>query len=107
VQTNFHFTIPPLWKLFPQDMRDQATFTVALRYEGIDTDTDHFSQAGDQTRLTLGLNFRPIEQVVIKSDFQFNAYGTWTRDAPHFWNGEFWDGSRGGFSYLAALSYMF
>ena len=53
------------------------------------------------------MNFRPIEQVVIKSDFQWNAYGTWTEDAPHFWDADFWNGDHGGFSYLAALSYMF
>lgn len=110
VQANYHFRIEPLFKLFPEDMA-QAVMTAVVRYEGMDTDTNYDSALGDRTRLTLGLNFRPIEQVVLKSDFQWNAQGIdGVRKAPQVFQGGFWDDRTAGFlfdSYVASIAYLF
>ena len=88
-----------------------ATFTAVVRYEAMDTNTSYKSAIGDRTRLTLGLNFRPIEQVVIKSDFQWNAYGQdGLRNAPQLFQKAFYKDRVGGFlfdSYVASVAYMF
>ena len=109
-QLNYHFRIEPLFRLFPDDMA-LATFTAVVRYEAMDTDTGYRSAIGDRTRLTLGLNFRPIEQVVIKSDFQWNAHGVdGVRKAPHFFQRAFYEDRVGGFlfdSYVASIAYLF
>ena len=43
-----------------------STLTFATRYGGVDLD------GARRRRLTLGLNFRPVESTVIKFDYQFN-----------------------------------
>jgi len=110
VQANYHFRIEPLFRLFPDELA-QSTFTAVVRYEAMDTDTGYRSAMGDRTRMTLGLNFRPIEQVVFKSDFQWNAQGQdGIRKAPHFFQRAFYEDRVGGFlfdSYVASIAYLF
>lgn len=110
VQANYHFRIEPLFRLFPEELQ-QATFTGVVRYEAMDTDTNYRSALGDKTRLTLGLNFRPIEQVAVKFDFQWNAQGQdGVRKAPHFFQGDFYEGRAGGFlfdSFVASIAYLY
>lgn len=108
-QVNYHFTIAPLWRLLPADLQG-ATFTAAARYEGKDTDTEHHSAAGDQRRFTLGLNLRPVEQLVVKSDFQWNSHGDDEGRAPEIWSSDFWEGRDGEFlfdSYVASVAYLY
>jgi len=66
LQGNLHFLQD---KLLPQ-----STFTGVVRYDWVD-----FGVRGTPdervSRLTLGLNFRPVEKAVLKTDFQTN----WTR----------------------------
>lgn len=73
VQANMHFPIPGLFDLFPPDMAD-ATMTGVIRYEDTDTDLDVIDQ-NDVQKLTFGLNFRPIEAYVIKTEVQLVTNG--------------------------------
>lgn len=95
---------------FGSDLSD-AALTFSVRYEAKDTDRDRFSRAGDQRRMTFGINFRPIQALVFKSDFQWNSYGTdLVKDAPDVWQSGFWDDRDAGFafdSYIASVAYLF
>lgn len=79
IQGNYHFMPEFLKKLAPSHFTDASTFTAVVRWEQVDTDTDNRTRtlaAGNRReleRLTLGLNFRPIEDTVFKFDWQFNT----------------------------------
>lgn len=73
VQANMHFPIPGLFDLFPPDMAD-ATMTGIIRYEDTDLDLDRTDE-NDVQKLTFGLNFRPIEAYVIKTEVQLVSNG--------------------------------
>jgi len=80
VQGNYHFMPDFLKKWAPSHFTDASTFTAVVRWEQVDTDTDNrtLNNAGggnrrELDRLTLGLNFRPIEDTVIKFDWQLNT----------------------------------
>ncbi len=61
-QINYHFL---------QDvLRKDSTFTGVIRWD--DANTDSSDSTNDKQRLTLGLNFRPLEQTVFKLDYQVN-----------------------------------
>lgn len=69
-----------LKKWAPSHFTDASTFTAVVRWEQVDTDSDNrtLNNAGggnrrELDRLTLGLNFRPIEDTVIKFDWQLNT----------------------------------
>jgi len=79
IQGNYHFMPEFLKKWAPSHFTDASTFTAVVRWEQVNTDTDDRTKRnalGGQRnleRLTLGLNFRPIEDTVIKFDWQFNT----------------------------------
>jgi hypothetical protein len=81
VQGNYHFMPEILKRLAPSHFSDASTFTVTVRWEQIDTDTDNRTVGGANTRgnrreldrLTVGLNFRPVEDMVFKVNWQHNA----------------------------------
>jgi hypothetical protein len=80
IQGNYHFMPEFLKKWAPSHFTDASTFTAVVRWEQVDTDTDdrtRFASGGgnrrELDRLTLGLNFRPIEDTVFKFDWQFNT----------------------------------
>jgi len=79
IQGNYHFMPDFLKQWAPSHFTDASTFTAVVRWEHVDTDTDNRTKAnalGNQReleRLTLGLNFRPIEDTVFKFDWQFNT----------------------------------
>ncbi|MDO8547574.1 MAG: hypothetical protein Q7R68_09485 [Nitrospirales bacterium] len=79
IQGNYHFLPDFLKKWAPTHFTDASTFTAVIRWDNIDTDTDNrtLTATGGNTRelqrLTLGLNFRPIEDTVFKFDYQFNS----------------------------------
>ncbi|HXF95608.1 MAG TPA: hypothetical protein VNI61_05850 [Gemmatimonadales bacterium] len=69
LQFNYHF-LQGAVRGFPN-----STFTAVVRLDHLDLDAD---RDGDlQQRLSLGLNWRPIEQSAIKVDYQWN----WTTPA--------------------------
>jgi hypothetical protein len=81
VQGNYHFMPELLKRLAPSHFSDASTFTFTVRWEQVDTDTDNRTIGGANTlgnrreldRLTVGLNFRPIEDTVFKINWQHNA----------------------------------
>lgn len=80
VQGNYHFLPDFLKSWAPSHFTDASTFTAVVRWEQVDTDVGNrtINNAGggnrrELERLTLGLNFRPIEDVVFKFDWQFNT----------------------------------
>jgi hypothetical protein len=81
IQGNYHFMPEFLKKLAPSHFTDASIFTAVVRWEQVDTDTDDRTRRAPNTvghrrqleRLTLGLNFRPIEDTVFKFDWQFNT----------------------------------
>jgi hypothetical protein len=67
-QVNAHFG-QDMVSVFPG-----SVFTGIVRYGMVDFDTD--TNGDDHSRLTLGINFRPQEDSVLKLDYQRN----WTKD---------------------------
>ena len=66
-QANYH--VPVAW---PNP--DQSHLTLVLRYEELDTDVAQ-ENANDRIRTTLGVNFRPVEAFVVKTDLQLASRG--------------------------------
>jgi len=76
VQLNYHFLPPILAKLAPSHFRPEvSTFTAVVRWEdmnlGQDLAATEAGARGQAQRLTLGLNFRPTEDAVLKLDYQY------------------------------------
>lgn len=80
VQLNYHFLPEFLTKLAPSHFRQEvSTFTAVVRWEETDLNNDvdgNFTDAREFQRLTLGLNFRPLEDTVLKFDFQYSPKDT-------------------------------
>ncbi len=61
-QVNVHF--------LQDKVRKDSSFTGVVRWDDYNTDLN--DSANDKQRLTLGLNFRPLQQTVFKIDYQIN-----------------------------------
>ncbi len=72
IQGNYHFMPEFFKRMAPTHFTDASTFTAVVRYGEADTNTDSSSNRSDLKRLTLGLNFRPIEDTVFKLSYTFN-----------------------------------
>src|SRR5881296_2345307 len=70
VQGNYHFMPQFLRRRAPTYFTEASTFTAVVRWDDINTNSELAATA--RQRLTLGLNFRPIEDTVFKADYQFN-----------------------------------
>src|SRR6058998_2012236 len=70
VQSNYHFMPEVLRRWAPTYFTEASTFTGVVRWDDINTNSEFADTA--RQRLTLGLNFRPIEDTVFKADYQFN-----------------------------------
>jgi hypothetical protein len=70
VQGNYHFLPQFLRRWAPSYFTEASTFTAVVRWDDINTNSE-FSDT-KRERLTLGLNFRPVEDTVFKADYQFN-----------------------------------
>lgn len=75
VQLNYHFMPDALTRTFPSYFGQDSTFTGIVRWGEADTNTDSDLNPNDEERLTLGINFRPIEDSVIKFAYTFNQIG--------------------------------
>jgi hypothetical protein len=80
IQGNYHFMPEFLKNLAPSHFSDASTFTAVVRWGQVDTDTDNRTRGlpgggnrRELDRLTLGINFRPIEDTVFKFDWQFKT----------------------------------
>src|SRR5438132_112408 len=70
VQGNYHFMPEILRRWAPTYFTEASTFTGVVRWDDINTNSELAATA--RQRLTLGLNFRPIEDTAFKADYQFN-----------------------------------
>lgn len=75
VQLNYHFMPEALRRAAPSYFGQDSTFTGIVRWGQADTNTDSDFNRNDQERLTLGINFRPIEDSVIKFAYTWNTEG--------------------------------
>jgi hypothetical protein len=76
IQGNYHFMPEFLTRLAPKRFGEGSTFTGVLRWDRINTNLDHPGGLGDLERLTLGLNFRPVEDTVFKFAYFFDLKST-------------------------------
>ena len=80
VQLNYHFMPDALTKALPGYFGRDSTFTGILRWGQVDTNTGSDNNKNRIDRLTLGLNFRPLEDSVIKLAYTFNRHGKFFDD---------------------------
>ena len=75
VQLNYHFLPDMLIQRFPTFFSEASTFTGVLRWGQVDTNTGrtNIADRSEIDRLTLGLNFRPTEDSVLKFSYTFNT----------------------------------
>ena len=74
VQANYHFMPEFLKQLAPTHFSDASTFTAIARWGQVDTNTQSSTNANEVDRLTLGVNFRPVEDSVVKFAYTFNDH---------------------------------
>jgi hypothetical protein len=82
VQANYHFMPEWLKKLAPTHFTDSSTFTAIARWGQVDTNTDISTNDNQIDRLTLGLNFRPVEDSVIKFAYTWNDHNRYAIQNP-------------------------
>lgn len=75
VQLNYHFMPEGLTRALPSYFGQDSTFTGIIRWGQADTNTDSAFNKNDEERLTLGINFRPIEDSVLKLAYTWNKKG--------------------------------
>lgn len=73
IQGNYHFMPELLRRLLPQRFSEGSTLTAVVRWDKINTNRDVRGGFGDLEQLSLGLNFRPIEDTVFKVSYQFGT----------------------------------
>lgn len=83
VQGNYHFMPSFLKQAAPTYFGDSSTFTAVVRWGEVDTNTQRSRNINDIQRLTLGFNFRPVEDSVLKFAWTFNDH----KDDPQSRNG--------------------
>ncbi|MHC4392229.1 MAG: hypothetical protein ACYS22_13065, partial [Planctomycetota bacterium] len=71
-QVNYHFMFEVLQEALPQFFTEEATFTTVVRFDHTELGSDR------RERITFGFNVRPIEDTVIKFDYQLN-FEDWSR----------------------------
>lgn len=70
VEGDYHFMPDALKRWAPSHFSDASTFTAVLRWDQVNTNAELLSTR--EERLTVGLNFRPISDVVYRIDYQWN-----------------------------------
>ena len=83
VQTNFHFMPEIFRQMAPTHFGESSTFTAVARWGEADTNTQRGGNVNDIQRFTLGLNFRPVEDAVLKFAWTWNDH----KDDPGSRNG--------------------
>ncbi len=83
VQGNYHFMPEFFRKAAPSYFGESSTFTAVVRWGEADTNSDSNDNVNDLQRFTLGLNFRPVEDSVIKFAYTWNDH----KDDPQSRNG--------------------
>lgn len=75
IQSNYHFMPEILRHVAPTHFADGSTFTAVMRYDRVNTNDDFSGGLGDLEKLTVGLNFRPVEDTVCRLAYEFNMMG--------------------------------
>lgn len=75
IQGNYHFMPELLRRLAPSHFSEASTFTAVLRYDRVNTNADFSGGLGDLEKLTLALNFRPVEDTVYRIAYECNMMG--------------------------------
>ena len=74
VQLNYHFMPEALTRAFPSYFGQDSTFTGVIRWGQVDTNTNSDNNLNAIDRFTIGLNFRPVEDSVIKFAYTFDNH---------------------------------
>ena len=93
VQLNYHFMPEAFMRAAPTFFSEASTFTGVLRWGQVDTNTGrrNLADRSEIDRLTLGLNYRPTEDSVMKFSYTFNDdAGTHYSDNKRTSNGNGW-----------------
>lgn len=74
IQANYHFWFDVLNETFLGRDFSSPTMTLVLRYgeARIEDDADAGTGDNDEERWTVGINYRPVEAMVFKFEYQFN-----------------------------------
>ncbi|WP_447974138.1 hypothetical protein [Nitrospira sp. Kam-Ns4a] len=76
IQGNYHFLPEFLTRLAPAHFHAGSTFTSFIRYDRVNTNLDVSAGGfGDLEKLTIGFNFRPVEDTVYRFAYEFNMRG--------------------------------
>ncbi len=74
IQGNYHFMPEFLAKLSPKRFGEGSTFTAVIRYDRVNTNLDNSNGTGgwgNLEQVSVGLNYRPIEDAVFKISYQY------------------------------------
>ncbi|MBX3305884.1 MAG: hypothetical protein KF751_07505 [Nitrospira sp.] len=72
VQGNYHFMPSFLTKLSPKRFGEGSTFTAVIRYDRVNLNLDNKGEnGGELEQISFGLNYRPVEDAVIKMSYQY------------------------------------
>jgi hypothetical protein len=74
IQGNYHFMPQFLTKLSPKRFGEGSTFTAVIRYDKVNTNLDNSNGTGgwgNLEQISVGLNYRPIEDAVFKISYQY------------------------------------
>jgi hypothetical protein len=73
LEGRYHFLPEWMTRMAPSFFRPEvSTFTAVVRWDQINTNKDQSGGLGERQRITFGLNYRPTEDTVIKTDFQYS-----------------------------------
>lgn len=72
IQGNYHFMPSFLAKLSPKRFGEGSTFTAVVRYDRVNLNLDNKAEnAGELEQISFGLNYRPVEDAVLKMSYQY------------------------------------
>jgi hypothetical protein len=72
IQGNYHFMPSFLTKLSPKRFGEGSTFTAVIRYDRVNLNLDNKAEnAGELEQISFGLNYRPVEDAVLKMSYQY------------------------------------
>jgi hypothetical protein len=74
IQGNYHFMPAFLTKLSPKRFGEGSTLTAVIRYDRVNTNLDNTNGTGgfgNLEQISVGLNYRPIEDAVFKISYQY------------------------------------
>ncbi|MBX3325042.1 MAG: hypothetical protein U0223_09545 [Nitrospira sp.] len=72
IQGNYHFMPSFLTRLSPKRFGEGSTFTAVIRYDRVNLNLANKGEnGGELEQISFGLNYRPVEDAVIKMSYQY------------------------------------